>query len=267
MPDALYFFSRAPHEPQYDWFSLEKAMLEQALILPADGENVPRKALLELSFCLFTWSNQKQYLNVEYHWRSAHDVIMAYKNIGALPQNTILPDVGMNIEMAVEFLRQQGVLLDDGWRAITDDNCVWTSPRYSPGPALASFYSPSSESIDPLENPALTLFFCEGPPRVIASANTETPRLPGSRLPIEDFSPFGSYIDFIGAAYEDLNSVWTDKVTGTRHRILDLDWKKGLGIGHRFVMIEDAGSLDPDLFANELSRLTCHFMTYAYEHI
>ncbi|MGE8217549.1 MAG: hypothetical protein ACN6RD_15250, partial [Stenotrophomonas maltophilia] len=75
--------------------------------------------------------------------------------------------------------------------------------------------------------------------------------------------PFGDYIDFVGAVYEDIHVDWIHPDSGRRYALLDLDWEYSLGIGRSFIQFEEGSGYDLERSVQALGAACGQRMTYA----
>ncbi|MEG1680085.1 MAG: hypothetical protein RR326_08315, partial [Stenotrophomonas sp.] len=149
------------------------------------------------------------------------------------------------LEDAVQTLQAHGIALGDEWKFCEHAASDWASPRYRMGPGMREFYDERGYELD-RRHTAITLFTppADEPPFVTAGGNTYAPCVPGDDTELEGLTPFGTYSDFIGAAYDDIEVTWTNPADGCAYHILDLDWGNGLGIGWNFMKFDGGGCPD-----------------------
>ncbi|NZA24925.1 hypothetical protein H0E84_00860 [Luteimonas sp. SJ-92] len=246
---AVFIMPAVPHLPAPDWRALERSMLERGLLLADNGDGVPLVALREFMFALVSAGTGVPY-RWNPAWKAPQDVVSGFVTQGVLPLGVNLPG-SINLEGAVASLRAQGVKLDDSWMPAEASQATWASPRYRVGAAMKAFFFGSSE--EERAEFALTLLEFDDEPLVVMGAGTAPPSRRGRDESLEELQPYGSFMDFIGAVYEDLDTVWVD-AEGCSHHAMDLDWDKGFGIGRRMLMLEGA-EIDYERFAAEIGRL------------
>lgn len=258
-----FVFPKHPHLPAPDWRKLEQRLLEEEWVMPAVGPDVPQIALQDLHFSLGQLSEQHIYFDTT--WRTTGDLIAAHVAAGTLPND--VPVVHDQIvAQAVAMLERHGVTPTD-WQVFEATLSTWSSAQYRPGPGFIRFLD--RNIFDPVRDTlAMMLLEFDGDhPFVSAGENTVEPLLPGSEEELVELPPYGNYMDFIGAAYEDLSAQWVDPATGHAYYIHDLDWQGGLGVGRRFLRFNDFDGCDLDVIADELGKLVGQPMTWCHRHL
>ena len=260
-----FLLPKQPHLPAPDWRQLERLMLEKQMLLPASGQDIPGCMLTDLSMA-FAGIPGAMYL-YDKTWKSAEDVLRTHMAAGHIPA-TILTSPHWSIEDAVQALQAHAVPLGDAWKFSEHKWCNWASPRYRIGPGMRTFYEERDYEIES-RRAAVTLFTTpeDQLPFVTAGENTTAPCIPGDDAELEELDPFGSYVDFIGAAYEDIHATWTNPDDGRRYHILDLDWSCGLGVGWNFMQFDNGGDFDRDRFAAVIGKLIGQPVLFAYRHL
>jgi hypothetical protein len=258
-----FIFPKHPHLPAPDWKKLEQRLLDEEWVIPAVGRDVPEIALRDLHFSLGRLS--ERHLDFDPTWHTTGDLIAAHVAARALPNDVpVIHD--QTVAQAVAMLECHGIALTD-WQCFDAASSTWCSAQYRPGPEFIRFLD--REIFDPgRDTLAMMLLEFDGDhPFVSAGENTFEPRLPGSGEELVELPPYGTYVDFIGAAYEDLNAQWVDPATGHAYRIHDLDWQGGLGIGRRFLRFNDFDGGDLDVIASELGTLVGQPMAWCRRHL
>lgn len=115
---------------------------------------------------------------------------------------------------------------------------------------------------------ALTLFSVDPDenPHVVVGENTVAPSVPGSDEPLEWLEPYGSHIDFIGAVYQDIETIWADPTDGREYFAMDLNWHEGFGIGWHFMKLEDGGDFDRERVAQVIGDIAGQPMLFTHCH-
>ena len=258
-----YIFPAHPHLPPPDWPALSQRLLADGLLAPSDGQHVAPEDLLEVSREL-TFAGHGPWIEVDPAWRRTSQVVDAYRQARASASGITLPD-GLSVPDTVARLRAQGLPF-----AQWSDTGAWTwgGPRHRLDTAAASLFDSREEWGTDATTLSISLLAFEGTPMVTAGENLETPRLPGTDVPLQALDPYEHYTAFIGEAYEDPTAVWTDPVSGKAFHLLDLDWQHALGFGFRFVKIEGGGSeAFVQRFTDRIARLGGEPMTYAHLHL
>ncbi|WWW36211.1 hypothetical protein V8017_04435 [Stenotrophomonas rhizophila] len=257
-----FVFPAAPHLPAPDMPALERWMLQERIILPAVGADVPAKALYALSHAISRLPGANV-PPVDADWRTAADVVATHVQAGNLPDALRVNGDG-SVEDCVKAIRDHGIALDDAWLFGKHAACTWFSPRYRAGPGMVRLYDP--DRIGEIDHLSIVLFQIDAgePPFVVFGAGTSAPTVPGEDTEREDFPPFGDYMDFIGAVYEDLHADWVHPDSGRRYALLDLDWEYSLGIGRCFIQFEGGSGYDLERFVQALGEACGQRMTYAH---
>ena len=260
-----FLLPKHPHLPAPDWQQLERLMLEEQMLLPASGRSIPGCMLADLSMAVASIPGAT-YLYGE-TWATAEDVLRSHIAAGHIPA-TIPTSPHWSIEDAVNALQAHGITLGDTWKFSAHTWSSWASPRYRVGPAMRPFYDKQDYEIE-RKRAAITLFTtpADQPPFVTAGENTGAPYVPGDETELEELEPFGSYVDFINAAYEDIQTTWINPDDGRPYHILDLDWSDGLGIGWNFMQFDNGGDFDRDRFATVIGELIGQPVLFAYRHL
>lgn len=260
-----FLFPAAPHLPSPDLRVLEQWMLHEAILLPAVAAYVPSKALQMLSYAIGRLPGSSGWLH-DPAWRTAADVVASHIAAGNLP--AALQVAGeSSVEDCVQSIRNHGLVLEDAWLFDGHANCEWLSPRYRAGPGMRPFYA--AGNMDDIEQLSIRLFQVhrENMPLVIAGEGTVPPCVPEEPDDRGDFPPIGDYMDFIGAAYEDIQTRWTHPDSGRSYCILDLDWQGGMGIGWSFIQFEGGAGHDLEQFAKAISVQCGQRMMVAHRHL
>ncbi len=260
-----FLLPKYPHLPAPDWRQLEQSLLERQMLLPATGPNIPHCVLADLNSALCAIPGAAHLYNQD--WTSAADVLRAHMAAGHIPATIPLPAHG-SVEDAVNALQAHGIPLGDQWRFCGHQHAEWSSPRYRIGPGMRPFYDERDYDIE-RRHAAISLFTAhtDQPPFVTAGENTVAPRVPGNDEELEELAPFGCYLDFVDAAYEDIAVTWTNPDDGKAHHILDLDWSEGLGIGWNFMQFDNGGDFDRDRFAAAIGEMIGQPALFAYRHL
>ncbi|GHH59241.1 hypothetical protein [[Pseudomonas] boreopolis] len=254
MSEHHYFiFPKYPHLSPPNWRELERRLLEEEIILPSVGSQVLGTALRDLSLCLAQLPGSHYIYDPMA--RTTGDVIASYIAAGCLP-----PDVPIrhdqSVSEAVAMLRKHGVDLEDGWRLYLDaSDSTWCSDQYRPGPGYARILGDDSLEMQRESMSLVLLEFDSGGPFVSVGEGMCAPSIPGSELELEELPPYGNYVDFIGAAYEDLETQWVSP-DGRSYYIMDLDWHWCLGIGHRMIRLSDFDYRDLEELTERIAELT-----------
>ncbi|WP_288410685.1 hypothetical protein [uncultured Herbaspirillum sp.] len=230
-----YIFPLQAHLDQPDWPALEQALLAHGFVVEPRGEGVPGPALQELRFQL------AQTLDCRLQWKegasTTGDVLRCYVEAGALPADLPLRD-DLTMAETLALLAQHGIT---GLDEKEDSQVSWRSPMYRPGPATLALLSADSTA-DYENDPqmfSIDLEASDGPnPVVNVGENLEPPCVPGTDEPLEEMAPFGSHVDFIGAAWEDPAVQWIDPRSGRSYYILDLDWQYSMALGFRMLRLK-----------------------------
>jgi hypothetical protein len=261
-----FVFPAAPHLPAPDMPALERWMLQEKIILPAVGADVPAKALYALSHAIERLPGANALL-VDADWRTAADVVASHVQAGNLPDSLHVHGDG-SVEDCVAAIRDHGIALGDAWLFWEHNASRWFSPRYRAGPGILDLFDIGDRG-QPIDDLTIVLFQIdpEEPPFVVAGEGTCPPLVPGECDAREDFPPFGDYTDFIGVAYNDIRAQWTHPDTGQRYGILDLDWESGLGIGWSFIQFEGGSGRDLATFADAVGKVCGQGMMYAHRHL
>ncbi len=260
-----FLFPRDLHLPPPDWRALEARLLEGGYVLEPRGQDIPRRALINLSFGLASLhEGSYQY---DEHMRTPGDVIALYARAGYLP-----PDIPIRhndtLEETVALLASHGITLGDLYA--DDEGSDWHSPQYCLGPAAREYLSAdvrADHDADPRSIPLMLLAYDGPSPRVAVGENLCEPSLPGSDEPLESLPPFGSHIDFIGAAYEDPGVRWHCAEAGRDYRILELDWHFSLAMGFRMVRLEGVDEASAQGLARMIGKLAGLEMVCSHRHL
>ncbi|MFJ1298436.1 hypothetical protein ACILG0_00645 [Pseudomonadota bacterium AL_CKDN230030165-1A_HGKHYDSX7] len=239
-----FLFPLHPHLPAPDWRALDARLREQGYVLAPEGDGVPARELDNLSLRL------SRALDCAYQYdadtRTPADILALYIRTGALPADFPLhPHAGIADTLAL--LTARGIVFDDTFA--DTEGSDWRSPYYRMGPATRALMSPDTAQAYDAEPRAfgLLLLAYDGPdPAVHVGENLNVPTLPGSTDPLEDMPPYGSYLDFIGAAYADPTVQW-HAPDGRAYTILELDWQYSFSLGYRMVRTD---GLDEDSARN-----------------
>lgn len=239
-----FLFPLHPHLPAPDWRALDARLREQGYVLAPEGDGVPARELDNLSLRL------SRALDCDYQYdagtRTPADILALYIRTGALPADLPLhPHAGIADTLAL--LTSRGIVFDDTFA--DTEGSDWRSPYYRMGPAARALMSPDTAQAYDADPRAfgLLLLAYDGPdPAVHVGENLNVPTLPGSTDPLEDMPPYGSYLDFIGAAYADPTVQW-HAPDGRAYTILELDWQYSFSLGYRMVRTD---GLDEDSARN-----------------
>lgn len=256
----LYVFPRHFHGARPDWAALERRLLNEAILLPPVGDNIPRQDIYGLVHRL----SPTGFLPLHEAGRvgSIGELIELYKNEGALP-GTVAITADMGVADILATLRAHDVSMDERW--LNDGR------RHRLGPGARELFASARHWEENHREFAITLQQFDDMPTVTAGENLQPPLSPSTGEPLDELAPFGSHLDFIGAVYEDPTATWTDPLTGLPHYILDLDWGRSLGMGYRAVRLEyGLGSGDEVFYARFTERLSQWIgepMVMAYLHL
>ncbi len=260
-----FFFPRHPHLPSPDWPALEARLRQAGYVLAPRGDRVPRAALIDLSLML-AWPREGSY---QYRdgMRTPGDVIDLYVQAGHLP-----PGVPVRHEDTIEetwaMLARHGISPNPA--LVDDERSAWQSPSYCLGPAARECLSPQGREQYDADLPSLDLMLLayDGPhPHVAVGENLEVPSVPGSDEPLDELPPFGSHIDFIGAAYDDPAVQWRNPRDGRDYRILDLDWHYSLALGFRMIRAQGLDRESAEGLAAAFSGLVGQPMGCSHRHL
>lgn len=230
-----YIFPLQAHLQQPDWPALEQALIAKGFVIPPRGAEVPGPALADLLHQLSTA------LDCGYQWKenvlTTGDALRCYVESGDLPADFPTPD-DLTMAETLALLAEHGIVIED---RDENDPVTWASPMYRLGPAALALLS--SSCMDDYERYrygfSLSLEACDGPnPMVHVGENLEIPRVPGSEELLKEMPPFGSHVDFLGAAWEDPAVQWHDERSGRRYHILELDWQYSMALGFRMVRLK-----------------------------
>jgi hypothetical protein len=260
-----YIFPTHPHLPAPDWPALSQSLIDAGILLQADGGNIAPEDLRELSSELAI-NGAAPWIDVDTAWRTTSEVVDAYRPTSDKVAQLSLAR-GLSMRDTVASMREQGFDFKF-WPSLEAKASKWGGARHRLGEgAIALFDSPQEWEREQISL-SISLLAFEGTPHVTAGENLCVPFKPGTTEPLTDIEPYGSHMDFIGAAYEDPAVTWTDPETGKAFFIFDLDWQQSLGLGWRFVHIEggwNAGFLDR--FSGRLAALLGQSMTVAHQHL
>ncbi len=260
-----YIFPTHPHLPSPDWPALSARLIDEGILLPADGQNIAPEDLNELSSEL-SINGQARWIDVDPAWRTTSEVIDAYRPYSDRVAQLSLPR-GLSMADTVAAMREQGFDFQF-WPGTDEARSAWHSPRHRLGEGAVDFFESRAEWEGVQATMSVSLLAFEVTPNVTAGENLCAPMKPGTREPLTELTPYGSYMDFIGAAYEDPSVTWTDPDTGKAFHILDLDWSESLGLGYRFVHIERAWDEKFfDRFSARLAAMLGQSMTVAHQHL
>ncbi len=109
-------------------------MLQEKIILPAVGADVPAKALYALSHAIERLPGANALL-VDADWRTAADVVASHVQAGNLPDSLHVHGGG-SVEDCVAAMRGHGIALGDAWLFWEHNASRWFSPRYRAGPGF-----------------------------------------------------------------------------------------------------------------------------------
>lgn len=256
----LWFFPRHFHGRRPDWAALERRLLDEAILLPPTGINIPRQDIYDLVHRL----SPTGFLPLQEAGRvgSVAELIEVYKAEGALPASVAVTPAMRTAEIIAMF-EAHGVTMDERWLS--------EGVRHRLGPGARELFADAQGWDANHEQFAITLCEYHDMPTVSAGENLEPPLSPSTGEPLEELAPFGSHIDFIGAVYENPDTTWTDPLTGLPHRILDLDWRHTFGMGYCAVKLEYGLGPGDDVFyerfAERLSRYAGEPMVMACLHL
>jgi hypothetical protein len=259
---SQHIYPRYPHLAAPDWPALHARMLETGFLLPSVGEQVPRAALADLSFQIALVPGRGY--RHDPAMRTAADVLALYVESGDLPAGLPLNPMH-SIEEAVDLLQSRNIEL----RAERDEEgCAWRSPQHCLGPAAVACLSPDMRAAyqaDPREF-GMQLVVYEGL-CVPVGENLCQPRLPGSDEALAELEPFGSHIDFIGAAFEDPAVQWTNPADGRAYYILDLDWQYSFGLGTHMICAHGLDQQSTEALAAATGQLADQPMACHHCHL
>lgn len=260
-----FFFPTQPHLPPPDWAALDARLRQDGYVLEPRGSGIPRAALIDLSLMLARpLQGIYQYRD---GMRTSGDVLDLYRQAGHLP-----PDVPVRhdttLQETLALLASNGIAPDPVFAG--DKDSAWRSPAYCLGPAAREHLSPEVRQqydADP-QSLDLTLLAYDGPqPCVAVGENLEVPCVPGSDEPLDELAPFGSHIDFIGAAYDDPAVQWRNPQDGRGYRILDLDWHYSFAFGFRMIRAQGLDRDSAEGLAAVFSGLIGQPMGCSHRHL
>ena len=238
-------------------------MIEHGLIAPATVDAIPFVALQDLRFALLEAGTGAPHRWNE-GWRTPHDVVSGFVCQGVLADGVSI-EPSSSIEDAVHSLREQGIPLGDGWRLPEAREATWASQRYCAGPGMAAFFFGREENVG--SSLAVSLLEFDDEPLVVVGGGTTAPFLPGTEdKPLDELPPYDTFMDFIGAAYEDLDTVWHNPDDGHEYRVMELDWSKGFGIARRALMLEGV-EINYEGLAEEIGKLVGAPMIDVHKHL
>jgi len=256
---------RDMHLPPPDWRALEARLLEGGYVLEPRGDNVPYRALLNLSMGL-AGLNEGSYQYQE-SLRTPGDVIAMYARAGYLPANILIRHAD-TMEETLALLATHGITPAALYADAEDSD--WHSLQYCLGPAARPYLSDDARAAydaDPKNFPLVLLAYDGPAPHVAVGENFSEPCLPGSAEPLESMPPFESHADFIGAAYEDPAAQWRCAENGRDYRILELDWRYSLAMGFRLVRTEGLDQESAEGLAGLIGELTGQTMVCSHRHL
>lgn len=247
-----------------DWPALEARLLDGGFVLPPRGNQIPYRALRNLSFGLAAL-NEGSYQYAD-SIATAGDVIAQYVQAGYLPADLPIQH-DASIDETLALLASHGITPDALYN--DDESSDWRSPQYCLGPAARSCLSAASRAdydADP-RHFALMLLAYHGPnPHVAVGENLSEPCLPGTDEPLESMPPFDSHVDFIGEAYENPAAQWHCAQNGRSYRILELDWGFSLAMGFRTLRAEGLDRESAEGLATLIGDLTGQPMVCSHRH-
>ncbi|QEI07847.1 hypothetical protein FXN63_19890 [Pigmentiphaga aceris] len=260
-----FIFPTHPHLPPPDWPALSQRLIDTGILLPADGQHIAPEDLRELSSELAI-HGQTSWVDIDPSWRTTADVVDAYRaSSEAIARLSLAP--GLSMADTVATMREQGFAFQF-WPSSDAERCAWGGTRHRLGDAAAALFDDKDEWVREANALSFSLLAYAGSPNVTAGENLCAPLRPGTDEPLELMAPFGTHVDFIGAAYEDPAVTWTDPDTGKSFHIFDLDWSQSLGLGYRFLKIE--GGWHADFFERlraHLAGLLGQPMTISHQHL
>lgn len=258
-----YIFPTQPHLPPPDWPALSRRLIDERLLAPADAQHVAPEDLLEIGQQL-TFAGYGDWIDIDPGWRRTAQVVAAYQAASPGAAAITLPD-GLTMADTVAHLRAQGLPFD-----LWSDTGAWSwgGVRHRLDAGALSLFEDRQEFDTEEAALSISLLAFDDTPMVTAGENLSAPMLPGQDEPLHDLEPFGHHTDFIGVAYDDPTTTWTDPNSGKAFHILDLDWQNTLGFGYRFVKIEGGGSeAFVGRLTNRIAAMTGQPMTYAHLHL
>lgn len=163
-------------------------MLQEKIILPAVGADVPGNALYALSQAIERLPGANALL-VDADWRTAADVVASHVQAGNLPDSLHVHGGG-SVEDCVAAIRGHDIALGDTWLFWEHQASRWFSPRYRAGPGIVDLFDIADRG-QPIDDLTIVLFQIdpEEPPFVVAGEGTCPPLVPGECDAREDFPP------------------------------------------------------------------------------
>ncbi|CUK14196.1 hypothetical protein [Achromobacter xylosoxidans] len=259
-----FIFPRYPHLPPPDWPALQARLLAGGYLLEPRGDRVPREALDTLSLGLAGLKEGSfQYRE---GLRTTGDVIALYQSAGHLP-----PEVPVRhhdtMEETLALLAAHGIVPDPSF---DDESSNWRSPHFCLGPAARALLNPGQRAhydADPTGFSVILLAYDGPEPYVGVGENLEMPSLPGSDEPLEELPPFGSHVDFIGAAYEDPAVRWRNPADGRDYHLFDLDWHFSMALGFRMIRANCLEEGSAEALARLVGELVGQPMACSHRHL
>lgn len=260
-----FIFPTHPHLPAPDWPSLSQRLVDEGILMPADGQHIAPEDLRELSSEL-SIHGPAAWMDVDPAWLTTSEVVDAYRADSDSVARVSLAR-GLSMPDTVASMREQGFAFQF-WPSLDAQRCAWGGARHRLGEGAIPLFESREAWARQQAKLSISLLAFEETPYVTAGENLCAPLKPGTNEPLTRMGPYGDHMGFIGAAYEDPAVTWTDPDTGKSFHIFDLDWSQSLGLGYRFVHIEgdwNGGFLDR--FSARLAALLGQSMTVAHQHL
>lgn len=260
-----FIFPRYPHRAPPDWRGLEARLLADGYLLAPRGAQVPRADLFNLGMRLAGLKEGSfQYRD---GMRTPGDVIALYRDAGHLPAAMpVRHDDTM--QETLELLARHGITPDA--RFLDDESSTWRSPYYCLGPAARDCLRADLRAqydADPAAFGALLLAYDRPEPYVAAGENLSPPTLPDSDEPLEALPPIGTYLDLLGAAYEDPAVQWRNPDDGRDYHLFDLDWQYSLALGYRMIRTDCLDRDSAEALARVVAGIADQPMACSHRHL
>ncbi|MCF7769882.1 hypothetical protein [Achromobacter pulmonis] len=259
-----FIFPRYPHLPPPDWPALQARLLAEGYLLEPRGDRVPREALDTLSLGLARLREGSfQYRD---GLRTTGDVVALYQSAGDVPAAVPVRHHD-TMQETLTLLAAHGIVPDF---TLDDEHSSWCSPHYCLGPAARALLNPGQRAYydaDPAGFSVIMPAFDGPEPYVGVGENLQAPSLPGSDEPLEAMPPFGSHVDFIGAAYEDPAVRWRHPANGRDYHLFDLDWHYSLALGFRMIRANCLEQGSAEALARAIGQMVDQPMACSHRHL